>query len=364
MNRKYFSASLLLILLLLVMPFSLGGCSKDSPKRAVKKELNLIKELDESTIKAFVSYEDMMSSHSSSSDVGIETTEAVKRFFQNFDYKIKSSSVEDKKATVHVEITNLDTHALAKDICLALVKKGTGSGSSENMTLNSYFALLGDVLSENTYDLVTTEADIKLLKTEDGWMIQNTDQLEDDLVSGFITYLKDPYLVTPEEIINVVMEGLKEKSPDQWKSYLNMHDIFALAEQLSKCISYKILSVQEDQAEKSATATLSITSLDMERVLKHYQDLLIHYAATSKSLRASSSELADETAALLAQALTENTDTTDTEVTIHFTNNGSSWEIQLNEDFTNALLGNAGAAIQAFQNGSVDVSDSVSDTEQ
>lgn len=37
--------------------------------------------------------------------------------------------------------------------------------------------------------------------------------------------------------------------------------------------------------------------------------------ATSKSLRASSSELADETAALLAQALTENTDTTDTEVT-------------------------------------------------
>ena len=47
-----------------------------------------------------------------------------------------------------------------------------------------------------------------------------------------------------------------------------MHDIFAtyskdyekvdhaLAEQLSKCISYKILSVQEDQAEKSATATL------------------------------------------------------------------------------------------------------------
>ena len=172
------------------------------------------------------------------------------------------------------------------------------------------------------------------------------------------------------------MEGLKEKSPDEWKSYLNMQDIFAtysedyekvdnsLAEHLSKCISYKILSVQEDQEEKSAAATLSITSLDMKSVLKHYQNLLIRYAATSKSLRASSSELADETAALLAQALTENTDTTDTEVTIHFTNNGSSWEIQLNEDFTNALLGNAGAAIQAFQNGSDDTSDSTLDTQQ
>ena len=120
-----------------------------------------------------------MSSHSSSSDVGIETTEAVKRFFQNFDYKIKSSSVEDKKATVHVEITNLDTRALAKDICLALVKKGTGSGSSENMTLNSLFCTAWRCFIRKTPMIwVTTEADIKLLKTEDGWMIQNTDQLE------------------------------------------------------------------------------------------------------------------------------------------------------------------------------------------
>ena len=95
MNRKYFSASLLLILLLLVMPFSLGGCSKDSPKRAVKKELNLIKELDESTIKAFVSYEDMMSSHSSSSDVGIETTEAVKRFFfTSWTHRVQEGFIE------------------------------------------------------------------------------------------------------------------------------------------------------------------------------------------------------------------------------------------------------------------------------
>ena len=89
----------------------------------------------------------------------------------------------------------------------------------------------------------------------------------------------------------------------------------------------------------------------------------MNYASTTESIRASSSELADETASLLAQALAENTDTTDTEVTIHFTNNGSSWEMQLNEDFTNALLGNAGAAIQAFQNGSEDLSESTSETE-
>ena len=36
-------------------------------------------------------------------------------------------------------------------------------------------------------------------------------------------------------------------------------------------------------------------------------------------------------------------------MTIHFTNNGSSWEIQLNEDFTNALLGNAGLPFRLFK---------------
>ena len=137
----------------------------------------------------------------------------------------------------------------------------------------------------------------------------------------------------------------------------------ALAVQLSKHISYKILSVTEDQEQESASAKITITSLDMKSVLKRYQELLMNYASTTESIRASSSELADETASLLAQALAENTDTTDTEVTIHFTNNGSSWEMQLNEDFTNALLGNAGAAIQAFQNGSEDSSESTSETE-
>ena len=137
----------------------------------------------------------------------------------------------------------------------------------------------------------------------------------------------------------------------------------ALAEQLSRHISYKILSVTEDQEQKSATAKITITSLDMECVLKRYQELLMDYAATTESIRASSSELADETASLLAQALTENEATTDTEVVIHFTNNGSSWEMQLNEDFTNALLGNAGAAIENFQNDSSDTSEGTFETE-
>lgn len=359
-NRVFCRLLLLAVTALAILSFS--GCSTDKPQKAVKKELNLIKELDETTIKAFISYEDMMNSSSVNTDIGSETTEAVKLFFKNFDYKIKGTTVTDNSAVVRVDITNLDTHALARDVCLALVQKSTGADSDQQMTLNSYFKLLRDVLSKNEYDLVTNEAEIELLHTDDGWLIQNTDKLEDDLVSGFITYLKDPYLITPEEMITVVLEGLMEKSPTEWKAYLNMNDIFstysenyeqtddALANQLSKYVSYKILSVAENKDAKSAVATIQITSLDMEHVLKRYQNLLMDYAATTESVRASSTELADETALLLAQALNENKATIDTEVQIHFTNNGSTWEMQLNEDFTNALLGNAGAAIETFQN--------------
>lgn len=338
------------------------GCSRSGPEKAVKRELDLIKKLDEPTIRAFISYEDMMNSKTADTDIDSKTTEAVKLFFRNFDYRILKTTATENTATVYVEITNLDTHKLAKDACLALVEKSTDAENTSSMTLNSYFQLLGDVLKKNEYELVTTEAEIALLNTEDGWSIQNTDQLEDDLVSGFITCLKDPYLVTPEEMITVVLENLSQKTPDEWKTYLNMNDIFStgsqnyartdnmLAEQLSKYVSYQILSVTEDKDARTALAHVKITSLDMTQVLDRYQDLLMDYAASTKSVRATDSERADQTALLLEQVLKENTATIDTEVEIPFTNNGSTWEMQLNESFSNALLGNAGAAIETFQN--------------
>lgn len=360
-QHRTFTIGMPLILFIQILLFCFTMFSPSGPEKAVKQELDLIKRLDEKTITSFISYEDMMSSGSASSDIGPETTDAVKLFFKKFDYEILETTITENSAVVHVQITNLDTYALARDVCLALVQQNSGADNTEPMTLNSYFAILGNVLASNSYDLVTRDAQIELIQSEDDWLIQNTAQLEDDLISGFITYLKDPYLVTPEEMITVVLEGLTEKTPDEWKTYLNMEDIFstysqnyektdtALANQLSKYVDYEILSVTEDKEKQSATATIQITSLDMTQVMEEYQVLLMDYASTTESVRASSSELADKTALLLEQALNANTATTDTVIEIPFTNNGATWEMQLNEDFTNALLGNAGEAIETFQ---------------
>ena len=62
----------------------------ESPSTAVSNELALIQELDEDTIRSFVSYENMMNTPSASSQIGPETTEAVNLFFKNFQYHLHS----------------------------------------------------------------------------------------------------------------------------------------------------------------------------------------------------------------------------------------------------------------------------------
>ena len=88
----------------------------ESPSTAVSNELALIQELDEDTIRRFVSYENMMNTPSASSEIGPETTEAVNLFFKNFQYHLHSEDITDDAATVTAEIINIDTKSLATDL--------------------------------------------------------------------------------------------------------------------------------------------------------------------------------------------------------------------------------------------------------
>lgn len=356
---------LLLPLFLMALTLSLlTGCGKNSPEQVVKAELNLIQKLDENTIKSFVSYEDMMSTSSTSTDIGEETSEAVQLFFQDFDYKILSSSATDKTATVNVQITNIDAKALAKDVCMTIMKNSVSPDGNDSipLTMNSYFTLLRDILSENTYELVTNSAHFDLIHTESGWSIQSTEKLEDELVGGFITALHDANLVSPEELVTLTFDALKELSPEEWVSYLNMNDIFAtgnqlyrkidlaLATQIETYFDYEIKEVTVDL--NKATANVELSSLDLEDVLSKYLDKLLEYAATTEAVRATDVQLSDKTSALLLEALKTNTNSIQRTIAIEFNNNGYNWEMNLGDDFTDALLGSLNDAVQTFQSSS------------
>lgn len=363
--KKYNFFTLFTVLLCLL--FVLSGCRDSEPVKLVKSELSQIQKLDEHTIQTFISYKNMIPS-GSDSQTDSDAAEAIQLFFQNFDYRILSSSITEENATVNVEIENIDAKALAKDLCLELIARSTSPNPEDSplSTTGSYFSLLYDILSSGTYESVKTTAHFHLTETDDVWHIQSDESLENEIVGGFISYLRNPYLVTPEEITAKVFEMMQKQTAEDWVFYLGMNDIFstystlakkvdlALASQISKCFSYKIQKVTEKN--KKATAVIDITSLDMNHVLEVYMDKLLDYASTTEAVRATDTELADKTAALLAECLNSNTKTCTKTIEIDFVNNGTAWEMNLNSDFTDALLGNMADAVKTFQSQAVPTS--------
>lgn len=349
-----------LCILLLCVSLLLTGCGSSAATKSVVSELNLIRQLDEETIRLFVSYEDMMRSGTQTSTVGEETTEAIRLFFRNFSYRILSEETDGDTAQVCVRITNLDMQSVAHDLCIALTERQADPRETpEALTTDGYFAILGETLKTHSYRLLSTDAVLQTAKDADGsWSIRGSDELEDQLVSGFISYLNDPYLVMPDEVLSLTLDCFLTFSAEDWQEYLGMDDIFstgstlssqsdgALAERIRKDFSYRIsdTSVNGDEA----VVTVSVTSLDLTAVMEDYKEKLLDFASTTDSVRATDAELADRTAQMLCDSLTSVSGTVTTDVAISFSNNGTSWEMELSDAFTQALLGNPAEALEAL----------------
>lgn len=361
MKSTTFIKRFLLFFLIVFNAVLVAGCQKNSPERAVKAELDLIQSLDEDTIKAFVSYKDMMQSPTSTTDVGTETAEAVKLFFKNFRYEITGTTATQQTATVNTEITNLNTKAVAKDVCKKIIANSLASNitSDTPISLNDYFQLLGDTLKENEYELVTWPVSFDLVKKEDVWEIQTSEELEDELVGGFIKAVNDPYLLTPEEVFSITCDYFKGMDAEEWLTYLGMDDIFttgvenyheidlAFAEQICSCFDYQIDNA--DIEDDSAQITATITSMDGNSVMDDYAKKIMDYAATTESVRASDAEISQKNADFLLEALKNNKATVSTSVSIPLSNNGTAWEVQITDEFISSLLGNFSIATETFQ---------------
>lgn len=332
-----------------------------SPSTAVSKELELIQNLDEATIQSFVSYETMMNAPSSDSEIGSETTEAVKLFFKNFQYHIHSEEITGDTATVSVEIINIDTQALAKDLCLALTTRNLNldADSSAPQTTNDYFTLLRDTLKSNSYDLVATTAYFHLTKNNNIWMIQADETLQDQLISGFITWINDSNLLSPETVLSIYMDEFASLTAEEWLDYLKINDIFSTGsetyasdvdrtymEKITNYFAYTIESCETDG--NTAYANLTITSIDMPLVMEAYTDKLLKYARTTESITSDDAGLSNASAKYLLEALEETAAPATFPVTVTLFNDGHTWQLEISDDLTNAFLGNMNAALEAF----------------
>lgn len=346
--------------LLVVLIFSWNTRRLNRPEQVVRNDLNRIRELDADTIQSFVSYENLLNSDLTSAALNDKTVEAVSLFFKNFNYKILQKQTEGDTASVTVRITNIDMHALASDLLRAILTESVDiyRDSGERQTDN-YYELLYDTLSAKTYEIKNTTAVFQLRKDESGWVILADSELENALVSGFISYINDPHLLPVSEILSIHLDAFRELSPEQWADYLAADDIFALyneeyshkidaeyISQLANAFDYEIIKCTEE--DKSAEAVVRIRSVNMSNVLAIYKEKLLSYAQTTRSLRDDSVSFSNETSRLLLESLRENDKTTGTDVTIHMRNTGKLWEIQFDESFTNALMGDMRGAMDEF----------------
>lgn len=353
-------AILVVQLLCISFLFSWNSKRMSSPSQTVQNELELIQHLDADTIQSFVSYKNLTNSHIRSGSIGKETSDAVALFFQDFHYNIHNEKIDGDTATVSVNITNTDMHALAQDLCSAILRQTMSVyPSAEKMTASDYYQLLYDTLSENHYETVVTTAWFHLKKENAGWVILADETLEDELVSGFISYMNNPYILPASKVLDIQLDAMKQLDAAQWQDYLDTQDVFATYnadyypeidrayfDQLAADFNYEILKCREDG--NTASAAIRITSLDMPGILSAYKQSLLDYAATTRSIRDDAVQMSNETSRLLLQAIQENQSTRATDLDLTFLNNGYAWEIYFEDDFTNAVMGDMNTALNTF----------------
>ena len=364
-----------LLILLIVGSFFIPD--PHSPRYRVQQQLKKLQALDNDTLEAFIQFENMTVTGTASVPVSSGSAmKAASAFFHDFHWKIRSQRIMEDTAVVQVQIRGIDAHALAMDLAREITSDAASAFASsvdestkEHPQLpGDYYAIMNDLLKENKYGTVSSEVTFHLTLTETPaedplghWEITVDDELLDGLMGGFISLLGTPDLLSPQDVLTIYLDELKEMTSGDWKTYLGTSDIFSLysAEYssvaddlyfnaLADHFSYEIHSDQTDTADLR-TVPVTITSLDMNAILADYHSRLIAYAGTIEASAADNAGRSEEAAKLLTEAIVDGSDkTTSFDLRIAMENNGIAWRPIITEEFTDALLGGLKTAMEAF----------------
>ena len=349
----------LLAFFFVFLAVSVCGCSysaKTSAEKAIKKDLDLLKNLDSETTMKYISYQELFPD---SDDI----KEVFSLFFQNFDYRILNVSTDQNQetASAQLRLTTLDAQALARDFVSQslqdeILKAASGDEDTEENenSLEQRYLRLHKLLKNNSYKTVDRNASIQLINhgssSNPNWEITHSYSLENDLVGGLITYLSDPDLVPPDETLGVYLKTLQEMDVQQMSNYLGLDSILntsdpakntiasALMEQFHSCFNYKITdtSVSGYLAEVQA----DLTTFDSDSILSQYEEELNTYLASADAVIDGSQKRYNKSHELLLDSIKNNTTTTTVNATFHLTNDGVSWKLQdAGTELGNAIFG-------------------------
>ena len=350
-------------LLLLCLALTGAGCShseRSKVDKAVRSELDLLRNLDSVTVQKYVSYTDLFPEEPDSQSLtsGIENVFTL--FFQNFDYKILEVRSEggSGKASVKVQLKTLDACSLARDYTKARLREeilnaarnSDGSSASVPLSLEGRYLLLGQQLKENTYATIETLCDVKLEKSGRKWSIIRSLSLEDDLVGGLITYLSDPNLLSPEETLAVCFNTLKEMNEDELSAYLGVSGFLlsetqdeksmaaALSGQVIKCFDFEIL--ESEVSGYNAQVSAEITSFDSNAIVEMVQKETRAYLESPQAVVDGPEIRHEHCLEILISCIADNEAVIRTTSVFHMVNNGACWNLSdEGQELGHALFG-------------------------
>lgn len=355
---------LLAFLMTILLAVFLCGCSqsaKAQAEKAIKKDLDLLKNLDSETTMQYISYQELFPDSDDSTKLSADIKEVFSLFFQNFDYKILGISVDsdEKNASAQLKLTTLDAEALASDFVSAslqeeILETASGKENDNGNSLEQRYLLLYKLLKNNTYSSVERNTSIQLnnlgSSSEPDWEITHSSSLENDLVGGLITYLSDPDLVPPAETLTVYLKTLQEMDVKQMANYLGLDSILntsdsaknaiasALMEQFHSCFNYKISSTSVSGYLAEVDAEL--TTFDSNSILTQYEKELNTYLASADAVIDGSQKRYNKSHELLLDSIRNNQATITATATFHLTNDGASWKLEnAGTELGNAIFG-------------------------
>lgn len=351
----------LMIILLSVFLCSCSQSAKAHAEKAIKKDLDLLKNLDSETTMQYISYQELFPDSDDSTKLSADIKEVFSLFFQNFDYKILDISVDsdEKNASAQLKLTTLDAEALASDFVSAslqeeILETASGKENDNGNSLEQRYLLLYKLLKNNTYRSVERNTSIQLnnlgSSSEPDWEITHSSSLENDLVGGLITYLSDPDLVPPAETLTIYLKTLQEMDVKQMANYLGLDSILntsdsaknaiasALMEQFHSCFNYKISSTSVSGYLAEVDAEL--TTFDSNSILTQYEKELNTYLASADAVIDGSQKRYNKSHELLLDSIRNNQATITATATFHLTNDGASWKLEnAGTELGNAIFG-------------------------
>lgn len=351
----------LMIILLSVFLCSCSQSAKAHAEKAIKKDLDLLKNLDSETTMQYISYQELFPDSDDSTKLSADIKEVFSLFFQNFDYKILGISVDsdEKNASAQLKLTTLDAEALASDFVSAslqeeILETASGKENDNGNSLEQRYLLLYKLLKNNTYSSAERNTSIQLnnlgSSSEPDWEITHSSSLENDLVGGLITYLSDPDLVPPAETLTVYLKTLQEMDVKQMANYLGLDSILntsdsaknaiasALMEQFHSCFNYKISSTSVSGYLAEVDAEL--TTFDSDSILTQYEKELNTYLASADAVIDGSQKRYNKSHELLLDSIRNNQATITATATFHLVNDGASWKLEnAGTELGNAIFG-------------------------